>query len=82
MSGGPAGTVPLLAAGPPFAVRFGWHSGGGHVNVICGYDCARNMIAVGDPWLTAQTHLQLWNYSTYVNNNSFQWTHSRIGIQS
>ncbi|MEV8530454.1 papain-like cysteine protease family protein [Streptomyces sp. NPDC051211] len=69
-----------IAAGRPFAVRFGWHSGGGHMNVIYGYDSASNMIAVGDPWQTTQTYTW-WNYNTYANNNSFQWTHSRIGIQ-
>lgn len=69
-----------IAAGRPFAVRFGWRSGGGHMNVIYGYDSASNMIAVGDPWQTTQTYTW-WDYSTYVNNNSFQWTHSRIGIQ-
>ncbi|WP_431040498.1 papain-like cysteine protease family protein [Streptomyces sp. P1-3] len=69
-----------IAAGRPFAVRFGWRSGGGHMNVIYGYDSTSNMIAVGDPWQTTQTYTW-WNYSTYVNNNSFQWTHSRIGIQ-
>ncbi|WP_186319153.1 papain-like cysteine protease family protein [Streptomyces sp. SAJ15] len=69
-----------IAAGRPFAVRFGWLSGGGHMNVIYGYDSATNMIAVGDPWQTTQTYTW-WNYSTYVNNNSFQWTHSRVGIQ-
>lgn len=69
-----------IAAGRPFAVRIGWRSGGGHMNVIYGYDSTSNMIAVGDPWQTTQTYTW-WNYSTYVNNNSFQWTHSRIGIQ-
>ncbi|MFD0264987.1 papain-like cysteine protease family protein [Streptomyces sp. NPDC127106] len=69
-----------IAAGRPFAVRFGWRSGGGHMNVIYGYDSATNMIAVGDPWQTTQTYTW-WDYSTYVNNNSFQWTHSRVGIQ-
>ncbi|MEU6214514.1 papain-like cysteine protease family protein [Streptomyces sp. NPDC047023] len=69
-----------IAAGRPFAVRFGWRSGGGHMNVIYGYDKSSNMVAVGDPWQSTQTYTW-WNYSNYVNNNSFQWTHSRSGIQ-
>ncbi|MFC5719222.1 papain-like cysteine protease family protein [Streptomyces gamaensis] len=69
-----------IANGRPFAVRFGWNSGGGHMNVIYGYDSNSNMIAVGDPWPTTKTYTW-WNYSTYVNNNSFRWTHTRIGIQ-
>ncbi|WP_371495012.1 C39 family peptidase [Kitasatospora sp. NBC_00374] len=68
-----------VTAGRPFGVRIGWRSGGGHMNVVYGYDTASSMIAVGDPWPSTQTYTW-WNYSTYVNNNSFQWTHSRIGI--
>ncbi|WP_082598265.1 papain-like cysteine protease family protein [Kitasatospora sp. Root187] len=68
-----------IAAGRPFAVRIGWRSGGGHMNVVYGYDSNSNMIAVGDPWQTTQTYTW-WNYSNYSNNNSFQWTHSRIDI--
>ncbi|WP_431677843.1 papain-like cysteine protease family protein [Kitasatospora sp. KL5] len=69
-----------IAAGRPFAVRIGWRTGGGHMNVVYGYDSASNMIAVGDPWPSTQTYTW-WNYNTYSSNNSFQWTHSRIGIQ-
>ncbi|MEV7024524.1 papain-like cysteine protease family protein [Kitasatospora sp. NPDC093558] len=68
-----------IAAGRPFGVRIGWRSGGGHMNVIYGYDPGSNMIAVGDPWPTTQTYTW-WNFDTYANNTSFQWTHSRIGI--
>ncbi|UKY54951.1 papain-like cysteine protease family protein [Streptomyces inhibens] len=63
----------------PFAVRIGWNSGGGHMNVIYGYDPSSQMIAVGDPWKTTQTYTW-WNYNDYVSNSRFQWTHSRIGI--
>ncbi|SHM26205.1 MULTISPECIES: papain-like cysteine protease family protein [Streptomyces] len=68
-----------IANGRPFAVRIGWNSGGGHMNVIYGYDSTSNMIAVGDPWPTTKTYTW-WNYSTYSGNNSFRWTHTRIGI--
>ncbi|MFI9235670.1 papain-like cysteine protease family protein [Streptomyces sp. NPDC053079] len=69
-----------IANGRPFAVRIGWTSGGGHMNVIYGYDSTSNMVAVGDPWPSTQTYTW-WNYSAYSGNNSFRWTHSRIGIQ-
>ncbi|MFB7175855.1 papain-like cysteine protease family protein [Streptomyces sp. NPDC056254] len=69
-----------IAADRPFAVRIGWRTGGGHMNVIYGYDQTSNMIAVGDPWQTTQTYTW-WNYATYASNSSFQWTHSLIGIQ-
>ncbi|GGR07899.1 papain-like cysteine protease family protein [Streptomyces netropsis] len=68
-----------VANGRPFAVRIGWTSGGGHMNVIYGYDSTSNMVAVGDPWPSTQTYTW-WNYSTYAGNNSFRWTHTRIGI--
>ncbi|MFI9308688.1 papain-like cysteine protease family protein [Streptomyces triculaminicus] len=76
-----AETQSEIANGRPFAVRIGWTSGGGHMNVIYGYDSASNMVAVGDPWPSTQTYTW-WNYSTYAGNNSFRWTHSRIGIHS
>ncbi|MER0483757.1 papain-like cysteine protease family protein [Streptomyces sp. Edi2] len=63
----------------PFAVRIGWTSGGGHMNVIYGYDPSSRTIAVADPWPSTKTY-KWWNYDDYVNNSSFQWTHSRIGI--
>ncbi|MBT2382960.1 C39 family peptidase [Streptomyces sp. ISL-11] len=68
-----------VANGRPFAVRIGWTSGGGHMNVVYGYDSGSNMVAVGDPWPSTQTYTW-WNYSTYAGNNSFRWTHTRIGI--
>ncbi|MFD7019821.1 papain-like cysteine protease family protein [Streptomyces sp. NPDC059928] len=68
-----------IANGRPFAVRIGWTSGGGHMNVIYGYDSTSNMVAVGDPWPSTQTYTW-WNYSTYAGNNSFRWTHTRTGI--
>lgn len=68
-----------IANGHPFAVRIGWTSGGGHMNVIYGYDQTSNMIGVGDPWPSTQTYTW-WNYDSYVSNNSFNWTHTRLGI--
>lgn len=70
-----------IDGGRPLAVRFGWRSGGGHMNVIYGYDPSSRMVAVGDPWRSTQTYTW-WNFDNYVNNNSFQWTHSRIGIHN
>jgi hypothetical protein len=70
-----------IDAGRPLGVRFGWHSGGGHMNVIYGYDKASDMIAVGDPWPTTQTYTW-WDYDNYANNDRFEWTHSRINIHN
>ncbi|MFF4603654.1 papain-like cysteine protease family protein [Streptomyces sp. NPDC001339] len=68
-----------ISGGRPFATRIGWNSGGGHMNVIYGYDPSSHTVAVGDPWPSTQTYTW-WNYDEYVNNSSFRWTHSRIGI--
>ncbi|MBB4894651.1 hypothetical protein FHS39_003709 [Streptomyces olivoverticillatus] len=62
----------------PFGARIGWNSGGGHMNVIYGYDTSDSTIAVGDPWPDTQTYTW-WNYNDYVSNSSFKWTHSRPG---
>ncbi len=70
-----------ISSGRPFAVRIGWSTGGGHMNVIYGYDSTSGMIAVGDPWPSTQTYTW-WNYNTYAGNSEFQWTHSRIGIHA
>ncbi|MEU2718441.1 papain-like cysteine protease family protein [Streptomyces sp. NPDC007205] len=74
-------TTQQIKAGHPFAVRIGWRSGGGHMNVIYGYDSASRMIAVGDPWPDTQTYTW-WAYDKYSSNNQFEWTHSRINIHN
>ncbi|WP_229891122.1 papain-like cysteine protease family protein [Streptomyces mashuensis] len=67
-------------ASRPMGVRIGWNSGGGHMNVIYGFDERNNTIGVGDPWPDTQTYTW-WNYNDYVSNGSFKWTHSRYRIQ-
>ncbi|MCC9311790.1 C39 family peptidase [Kitasatospora sp. RB6PN24] len=76
-----AETTNEISNNRPFAVRIGWAAGGGHMNVIYGYDPSSNMIAVGDPWPSTQTYTW-WNYGSYASNSSFTWTHSRIGIHN
>ncbi|CAM5543470.1 C39 family peptidase (plasmid) [Streptomyces viridifaciens] len=68
-----------VKAARPVAARIGWTSGGGHMNVVYGFDTSNNTIAVADPWPDTATYTW-WNYSDYVSNSSFKWTHSRIGI--
>ncbi|MEV5378304.1 papain-like cysteine protease family protein [Streptomyces nondiastaticus] len=65
----------------PFLARIGWKSGGGHFNVIYGYDETNNTIAVADPWPATQTYTW-WNYNDYVSNSSFNWTHTQIGVSA
>lgn len=68
-----------VKAARPLGARIGWTSGGGHMNVIYGFDTSNNTIGVADPWPDTTTYTW-WNYSDYVSNSSFKWTHSRIGI--
>ncbi|MCG8927625.1 papain-like cysteine protease family protein [Lentzea sp. CC55] len=68
-----------VKAARPVGARIGWTSGGGHMNVVYGFDTSKNTIAVADPWPDTATYTW-WNYNDYVNNSSFKWTHSRIGI--
>ncbi|MFJ6718706.1 MULTISPECIES: papain-like cysteine protease family protein [unclassified Streptomyces] len=68
-----------VKAARPLAVRIGWNSGGGHMNVVYGFDTSNNTIGVADPWPDTATYTW-WNYNDYVSNGSFKWTHSRIGI--
>ncbi|WP_031073876.1 papain-like cysteine protease family protein [Streptomyces sp. NRRL WC-3742] len=68
-----------VKAARPIAARIGWTSGGGHMNVVYGFDTSNNTIGVADPWPDTATYTW-WNYNDYVSNSSFKWTHSRIGI--
>ncbi|MEV0676031.1 papain-like cysteine protease family protein [Actinosynnema sp. NPDC050436] len=68
-----------VKAARPLGARIGWTSGGGHMNVVYGFDTSNNTIGVADPWPDTTTYTW-WNYNDYVNNSSFKWTHSRIGI--
>ncbi|MFI5534088.1 papain-like cysteine protease family protein [Kitasatospora sp. NPDC051853] len=68
-----------VKAARPIGARIGWSSGGGHMNVVYGFDTSKTTIAVADPWPDTATYTW-WNYSDYVSNSSFKWTHSRIGI--
>ncbi|MEU4807135.1 papain-like cysteine protease family protein [Actinosynnema sp. NPDC023587] len=68
-----------VKASRPLGARIGWTSGGGHMNVVYGFDTSNNTIGVADPWPDTTTYTW-WNYNDYVSNSSFKWTHSRIGI--
>lgn len=64
----------------PVETRIQWSSGGGHMEVIYGYDTADNWVYWGDPW--PSDYRYNWaDYGYYVSNGSFSWTHSlyRIG---
>ncbi|WP_051732329.1 papain-like cysteine protease family protein [Kitasatospora phosalacinea] len=69
-----------IDAGRPVETRIQWSSGGGHMNVLYGYDANSDWVYWGDPW--PSNYRYNWgDYDYYVSNGSFSWTHSlyRIG---
>ncbi|AUG79433.1 hypothetical protein CFP65_4707 [Kitasatospora sp. MMS16-BH015] len=69
-----------IDASRPVETRIQWSSGGGHMEVIYGYDVSNNWVYWGDPW-PSDNRYNWADYWYYVSNNSFSWTHSlyRIG---
>ncbi|RKE20898.1 papain-like cysteine protease family protein [Streptomyces sp. TLI_171] len=69
-----------IDAGRPVETRIQWSSGGGHMNVLYGYDVGNNWLYWGDPW-PSDYRYNWGDYTYYVSNGSFSWTHSlyRIG---
>ncbi|MFH8562128.1 papain-like cysteine protease family protein [Streptomyces sp. NPDC017988] len=68
-----------VKAARPVAARIGWTPGGGHMNLVHGFDTSNTTIAVADPWPDTATYTW-WKYNDYVSNSSSKWAHSRIGI--
>lgn len=56
-----------------------WTAGGGHAEVIYGYDSASQSIYFGDPW-PSDNRYNLMSYSAYVSNSSFTWGDAVYGI--
>ncbi|MEV6522902.1 papain-like cysteine protease family protein [Longispora sp. NPDC051575] len=65
----------------PIETGIYWTAGGGHAQVIYGYDTATNSIFWGDPWPSSQRYSQA-SHSYYVSNGQFRWAQSlyRIGL--
>ncbi|WP_328609029.1 hypothetical protein OG943_07875 [Amycolatopsis sp. NBC_00345] len=57
-----------------------WTSGGGHAEVIYGYDSSNQSIMLGDPWPSYQRY-QTWDYSQYQRNAQFTWNDTVVNIQ-
>lgn len=62
-------------AGRPVMARIQWSSGGGHMEVLYGYDQSQNWVYWGDPW-PSDYRYNWGSYDYYVSNGSFSWTHS------
>ncbi|MER8182897.1 papain-like cysteine protease family protein [Kitasatospora sp. NPDC094015] len=69
-----------IDADRPIETRIEWSSGGGHMQLIYGYDVSSNWVYWGDPW-PSNSRYNWADYWYYVSNSSFSWTHSlyRIG---
>ncbi|MGH3494087.1 MAG: papain-like cysteine protease family protein [Sciscionella sp.] len=70
-----------IAMNEPVETRIGWTAGGGHMHVIYGYDSTggTQVVDFGDPWPSDQRYNSM-DYSSYVKNKDFSWTHSLSGI--
>ncbi|MEU5692020.1 papain-like cysteine protease family protein [Actinosynnema sp. NPDC020468] len=68
-----------IDAGIPNLTGIYWTSGGGHAEVIYGYDSANQSILVGDPWPTYQRY-QTWAYNQYTSNSRFRWNDTIVNI--
>jgi len=64
----------------PIQTGIYWTAGGGHSQVIYGYQPSSQTIAYGDPWPSSPRYSEM-SYSSYVRNGQFQWGQalSRIG---
>lgn len=65
----------------PVETRIQWSSGGGHMEVLYGYDTGNNWVYWGDPW-PSDNRYNWADYNYYVSNSSFSWTHSLYQIGS
>lgn len=64
----------------PIQTGIYWTAGGGHSQVIYGYQPGSRTIAYGDPWPSSPRYSEM-SYSSYVRNGQFRWGQAlyRIG---
>ncbi|MET9529404.1 papain-like cysteine protease family protein [Streptomyces sp. NPDC006649] len=67
-----------IDAGSPVEAGIYWTAGGGHANVLYGYDANSRTVLYADPWPSNPRYGQM-NYSSYVSNSQFQWGQSLYG---
>ena len=68
-----------INAGRPVQTRIQWSSGGGHMEVLYGYDASKSWVYWGDPW--PDDYRYNWaTYDYYAGNSDFSWTHTLYGI--
>ncbi|WP_158887864.1 papain-like cysteine protease family protein [Amycolatopsis anabasis] len=64
----------------PIETGIYWTAGGGHAQVIHGYDATTNMVYYGDPWPSSARYSSM-THSSYRSNGQFRWAEAlyRIG---
>ncbi|WP_158578498.1 papain-like cysteine protease family protein [Spongiactinospora rosea] len=69
-----------IDARKPVQTGIYWTAGGGHSQVIYGYDDASQSVSYGDPWPSSPTYSEM-SYSQYRSNRQFRWAEalSQIG---
>ncbi len=78
------GTLPFqtvqqtIDANSPVEVGIYWTSGGGHAQVLYGYDASRQTLMYADPWPRSPRYAEM-NYTTYRSNSQFRWAESLYG---
>lgn len=68
-----------IDANHPEETGISWTSGGGHAEVIYGYDSSQQAIYFADPWPSDQRYNEM-AYSDYVSNYQFYWDDTLYGI--
>ncbi|EFF88224.1 conserved hypothetical protein [Streptomyces sp. e14] len=68
-----------IDAQQPMMARIQWSSGGGHAEVLYGYDASKSWVYWGDPW-PDDTRYNWATYDYYRSNSDFSWTHTLYGI--
>ncbi|MBB5933955.1 papain-like cysteine protease family protein [Streptomyces zagrosensis] len=67
-----------INANSPVETGIYWTSGGGHAQVLYGFDANRSTLMYADPWPSSPRYGEM-NYNTYVRNNQFRWAESLYG---
>jgi len=64
----------------PIQTGIYWTAGGGHSQVMYGYQSGSQTVAFGDPWPDSPRYSEM-SYSSYVSNAEFEWAEAlwRIG---
>nr|WP_083466616.1 papain-like cysteine protease family protein [Kibdelosporangium sp. MJ126-NF4]CEL17358.1 hypothetical protein [Kibdelosporangium sp. MJ126-NF4]CTQ91415.1 hypothetical protein [Kibdelosporangium sp. MJ126-NF4] len=66
-----------IDAGRPIETGIYWTAGGGHAQVIYGYD-AQQTLSYGDPWPSSPRYSEM-SYRSYVSNGQFRWGEALYG---